>query len=116
MICYIGKSIAKNLKALGPPPKYIRDGSLGIDNYPVENTIRPVVLGRKNYLFCGSNEAATRIALLYSLVGTCKLHGTSPFDWLKDLLIRIPDYPIKRIQELLPQHSPKPQGSRRILD
>jgi len=101
----IGQAIAYNLKRWDRLSIYIRDGSLSIDNNPVENTIRPVALGRKNYLFCGSHEAATRTALLYSLVGTCKLHGINPLDWLKDLLIRIPEYPVNRIQDLLPQHS-----------
>jgi hypothetical protein len=68
----------------------------------VENAIRPVAIGRKNYLFAGSHEAAQRSAMLYSLLGTCKLHGLNPFEWLKDTLQKINDYPINRIHELLP--------------
>jgi len=56
---------------------------LNIDNNPVENSIRPVALGRKNYLFCGSHEAAQRSAMLYSLLGTCKMHGIEPYAALK---------------------------------
>jgi hypothetical protein len=52
--------------------RYIVDGRLNIDNNPVENSIRPVVLGRKNYLFVGSHEAAKRSGMLYSLLRTCK--------------------------------------------
>jgi transposase len=61
-----------------------------------------VAVGRKNYLFAGSHEAAQRSAMLYSLMGTCKLHDINPFSWLKNVLERIPVHPINRIQELLP--------------
>lgn len=73
-----------------------------IDNNPVENCIRPVAVGRKNYLFAGSHEAAQRSAMLYSLMGTCKLNDVNPFSWLKNVLGIIPSHPINRIQELLP--------------
>ena len=75
---------------------------LSIDNNPVENSIRPVAIGRKNYLFCGSHEAAKRSAMLYSLLGTCKMNGINPFDRLKDVLETIPAHPINKIKELLP--------------
>lgn len=81
---------------------YTTNGMLNIDNNPVENSIRPVAIGRKNYLFAGSHEAAQRSAILYSLLGTCKLHDINPFVWLKDILIKIPTYPINKIEELLP--------------
>jgi transposase len=81
---------------------YATNGSLNIDNNPVENSIRPVAIGRKNYLFAGSHEAAQRSAMLYSLLGTCKLHGINPFVWLRDILQRIGNHPINRIEELLP--------------
>jgi transposase len=57
---------------------YAMDGKLNTDNNPVENCIRPVAIGRKNYLFAGSHEAAQRSAMLYSLMGTCKLHDVIP--------------------------------------
>jgi len=78
---------------------------LNIDNNPVENSIRPVALGRKNYLFCGSHEAAQRSVVLYSLLGTCKMHGIEPHGWLKNTLKKIAAHPINRIQELLPHHN-----------
>jgi transposase len=81
---------------------YTTNGSLNIDNNPVENSIRPVAIGRKNYLFAGSHEAAQRSAMLYSLLGTCKLHDINPFVWLRDILQRIGNHPINRIEELLP--------------
>jgi transposase len=81
---------------------YTTDGKLNIDNNPVENAIRPVAIGRKNYLFAGSHEAAQRSAMLYSLMGTCKLHDINPFNWLKDILEKIAQFPINRMSELLP--------------
>jgi transposase len=58
----------------------------------VENSIQPVALGRKNYLFAGSHEAARRSGMLYSLFGTCKMQGIKPYSWLKDVLHKIADY------------------------
>jgi hypothetical protein len=59
-------------------------------------------IGRKNYLFAGSHEAALWSAMLYSMMGTCKLHDVNPFDWFKQVLEIIPSHPINKIQELLP--------------
>ena len=77
---------------------------LDIDNNKVENAIRPVTIGRKNYMFSGSHDAAQRSAMLYSLLGTCKAHGVNPFDWLKETLKRLHTHPVSRIRELLPQN------------
>src|SRR5690242_5686067 len=85
-----------------PEGYYTTDGMLNIDNNPVENSIRPLALGRKNYLFAGSHEAARRSGMLYSLLGTCKMHGIEPYSWLKEVLQRIADHPINKIQDLLP--------------
>jgi hypothetical protein len=67
-----------------------------------------VDVGRKNHLFCGSHEAAQRSALLYSLMGTCKLHAVNPFVYLKDVLTPIASHPVNKVGELLP-HNWKPQ-------
>ena len=83
---------------------YTTDGKLNIDNNPVENSIRPIAIGRKNYLFAGSHEAAQRSAMLYSLLGTCKLHDINPFVWLRDVLKKLPTHPINKINDLLPQN------------
>jgi hypothetical protein len=77
--------------------------SKSLDN-PVENSIRPSVLGKKNFLFAGSHEAAQRSAMLYSLLGTCKMHGIEPYRWLKSVLETIADHPINKITQLLPHH------------
>ena len=98
----IGKALGYSIGRWPELTLYTTNGKLNIDNNPVENSIRPVAIGRKNYLFAGSHEAAKRSAILYSLMGTCKLHGINPFIWLKDVLQRINNHPINKIAELLP--------------
>jgi hypothetical protein len=82
--------------------EYLQDGRLEIDNNLVENAIRPVALGRKNYLFAGSHQGAQRPAIIYSLLGSCKLQGINPYDYLLDLLQRLPELPVNRLTQLLP--------------
>jgi transposase len=103
----IGKAIAYSLQRWQRLSAYVKDGRLNIDNNPVENSIRPVAIGRKNYLFAGSHEAAKRSGMLYSLLGTCKMHGVEPYAWLKDVLHRIADYPVNKVAELLPHRYKK---------
>jgi transposase len=100
----IGKALGYSIERWNELSIYATDGKLNIDNNPVENSIRPVAIGRKNYLFAGSNEAAQRSAMLYSLLGTCKLNGINPFIWLSETLRRIATHPINKIEELLPQN------------
>ncbi len=80
------------------------DGRYEIDNNLIENSIRPVALGRKNYLFAGSHEGTQRAAIMYSFLGTCKINNIEPFEWLSTVLKRIPDHSIQRLEELLPQN------------
>jgi hypothetical protein len=84
--------------------RYTDDGRLEIDNNRAENTLRGVALGRKNWLFAGSDTGGGRAAVVYSLVETCKLNNIDPFTYLRDVLTRIAEYPINRIAELLPWH------------
>lgn len=100
----IGKALAYSIERWERLSEYTENGMLNIDNNPVENSIRPVALGRKNYLFAGSHEAANRSAMLYSLLGTCKMQGVEPYSWLKSVLLKLPTHPINRINELLPQN------------
>jgi transposase len=81
---------------------YCDDGRLEIDNNAAERALRTVALGRKNYLFAGSDTGGERAAVLYSLIGTAELNGINPEKYLCDLLSRIADHPINRIEELLP--------------
>jgi transposase len=100
----IGKALAYSIERWEQLMIYTTDGKLNIDNNPVERAVRTVAVGRKNYLFAGSHEAAQRSAVLYSLLGTCKLHGVNPFDWFKNVLEIIPKHPINKIQKLLPHN------------
>lgn len=99
----IGKAIFYSLNRWDKLNLYATNEKLNPDNNMVENSIRPVVIGRKNYLFAGSHAAAQRAAMFYSLLATCKNYQINPYDWLHDVLIRIAKHPINRIQELLPQ-------------
>ena len=100
----LGKALGYSIERWQELSIYATNGKLNIDNNPVENSIRPVAIGRKNYLFAGSHEAAQRSAMLYSLMGTCKLNGINPFIWLRETLRIIPAHPINKIEELLPQN------------
>jgi hypothetical protein len=82
--------------------RYLDDGHYPIDNNPVENAIRPIALGRKNWLFAGSESAGKRAAAIMSLIGTAKQNGHDPYAYLKDVLTRLPTHPDQRIAELLP--------------
>jgi hypothetical protein len=82
--------------------RYVDDGLLEIDNSAAERALRAVALGRKNYLFCGSNSGGQRAAAIYSLLGSAKLNGLDPEAYLRQVLIRIAEHPISRIEELLP--------------
>ena len=81
---------------------YTRDGELSIDNNVSERSLRAQAIGRKNYLFVGSDRGGRTAATLYSLVGSCKRHGVDPFAYLKDMLGRLPTHPVERLHELLP--------------
>ena len=100
----IGKALAYSIKRWDKLSLYATTSLLNIDNNPVENSIRPVALGRKNYLFAGSHSAAQRAAVFYSLLATCKTHDINPSVWLHDVLNRIATYPINKIENLLPQN------------
>lgn len=87
---------------------YLRDAMRlndSLDNHfsLAENSIRPVALGRKNYLFAGSHDAAQNAAMIYSLLATCKINEMEPFEWLRDVLNHIPDHPANKLHELLPR-------------
>lgn len=82
--------------------RYAKTGHLPIDNNPVENSIRPIALGKKNWLFTGSERAGQRAAAIQTLLGTAKLNGLNPAEWLKDTLEKLPTWPNSRIDELLP--------------
>ena len=98
----IGKAIAYSLNRWAKLTRYATDGNINIDNNLIENAIRPLALGRKNYLFVGSDEGGKRTAMMYSFFATCKAHNVNPLQWLTDVLNKIPKYSISKIHELLP--------------
>ena len=81
---------------------YLRDGRFEIDNNQIERQMRPIAVGRKNYLFAGSHDGAHSAAVLYSLINTCKLNKVNAFDYLRDVLVRI--HRPGKIEDLLPQN------------
>ncbi len=100
----IGKAIGYSLKRWDKLSLYTTDARLQIDNNLVENAIRPVAIGRKNYLFAGSHDGARRAAMLYSFLGTCKINKVNPFEWLTDILRRIPSHSVNKLKQLLPNN------------
>lgn len=81
---------------------YSKDGRVEISNALAENALRCVSLGRKNFLFAGSDSGGERAAAMYGLIGTCKLNGINPRAYLEYVLTHIADHPINRIGDLLP--------------
>lgn len=96
------KAIDYTLKRWHSLIRYADSGHLPIDNNPVENTIRPIALGKKNWLFAGSERAGKRAAVIQTLLGTAKLNHINPAQWLTDTLEKLPTWPNSRIDELLP--------------
>lgn len=82
--------------------RYAHSGNLPIDNNPVENCIRPIAIGKKNWLFTGSERAGKRASAIQSLIGTARLNGLDPYAWMQDTLEKLPTWPNSRIHELLP--------------
>ena len=81
---------------------YLEHGFLELDNNTVERSMRPIALGHKNYLFMGSERGGKSAAIAYTLIETAKLNDVDPQAWLTDVLARIADHKINRIDELLP--------------
>lgn len=100
----IGKAIVYTLNLWPRLTEYVSCGKYEIDNNLIENAIRPLALGRKNYLFAGSHQAAQRAAMFYSFFATCKINGTEPLAWLTDVLNRISEHKANKLSELLPAY------------
>jgi len=100
----IGKAVKYALNRWKNMTLLFANGHIEIDNNLVENIIRPAAIGRKNYLFAGSHEAAQRSAMLYTFFAACKHHDIDPEKWLIDVLNRINDHKTCRLEELMPQN------------
>ena len=98
----IGQAISYTLTLWPRLTRYIEQGRFNIDNNLTENSIRPVALGRKNYMFAGSHDAAQHAAIVYSLLATCKINNVEPFEWLSKTLSQISDHPANQLHKLLP--------------
>ena len=100
----MGKALSYVLGLWDRLRRYVDDGHWEIDNNLVENSIRPLALGRKNYMFAGSHRGAQRAAMFYSFFGSCQKLGINPYTWLKDVLERIPEHKANKLHELLPHN------------
>jgi transposase len=99
----LGRAITYAINQWASFQVYLTDGRVPIDNNSVERQIRRIAVGRKNYLFAGSDEGARRAAILYSILGTCSLVGADPFAYMRDVLERISgDWRYSRVSELTP--------------
>ena len=93
--------------------RFLDDGTVSVDNNHIENLMRPWAMGRKAWLFAGSEQAGKRAAMVMSLVQSARLHGHHPWAYLKDVLVRLLAHPNHRIDKLLPHQwkVPEPQGT-----
>ena len=107
----IGKAVRYAYALYPRMARYVTDGRYRIDNNGAENAVRPLALGRKNYLFCRNHEAAYHAAIVYSLLGTCRLWDINPVRWLTDVFSRIQDCSVKHLEGLLP-HMWTPQEQK----
>ncbi len=101
----IGKAISYTYSLFPRLSRYVLDGRYQIDNNLCENVIRPLAIGRKNYLFCKNDDSAMRAAIIYSFMGSCKAVGIDAGEWLCDVLTRLPQYEAQGLDvaELLPK-------------
>ena len=106
----ISKALDYSLNRWAALTRFVDDGQLPVDNNWVENRIRPVALGRANWLFAGSLRAGERAAAIMSLIQSARMNGHDPYEYLKDVLTRLPTHKASQIEELLP-HRWQPAGS-----
>src|SRR5580698_10069234 len=111
----VGEAITHTRSNWAALSRYLESPYLSIDNNAVENAIRPIALGRKNWLHLGSDRGGKTAATLLSLVQSCKLLGNEPFAYLRDVLDRVSTHPASRIDDLLPDRRvwPGPVGDRK---
>ena len=97
----IGKAVTYAYNRWDNMMRYLEDGRIKIDNNLMENAIRPIALGRKNYLFCGSHEGAENMAVVCSLIATCKAQEVNPRDYLNDIIEKMPRMKDAKQEELV---------------
>jgi len=99
----MGKALGYIHNQWTPLSRFLSDGAIPIDNNAVERQIRPIAVGRGGWTFIGSEDAGPWAARLYGLLGTCRMQGINPYEWLKDVLDRVRDHPPDRMHELTPR-------------
>ena len=100
----IGEAVQYALNNWTALRRYLDDGDLAIDNNLAENALRGIAVGRKNWLFAGSDRGGRAAAILYSFISSAKRHDLDPFIYLRDLFLRLPTHPNKEIHLLFPDH------------
>lgn len=100
----VARAIDYLLKRWTAFTRFLDDGRICISNNAAERALRGIALGRKSWLFCGSDRGGQRAAVMYSLIVTAKMNGVDPQAWLADVLARIADHPAHRLDDLLPWH------------
>jgi len=100
----LGQAIRYGLTRLPKMSVYLEHGELELDNNAAERSMRCIAIGRKNYLFVGSEGGGKAAAIAYTLIETAKLNGVDPQAWLTNILGRIADHKINRLNELMPWH------------
>ncbi len=112
----LGQAIDYALKRWEALTRFIKDGTLEIDNNLIENAIRPSALGKKNWLFVGHPEVGERSAVIYTLLGSCRWHGINPSDYLRDLFTRLPAAKITQIREFTPAAWAKAKANEQVVE
>jgi hypothetical protein len=110
----VAKAIDYMLKRWGSFSRFLDDGRICLTNNAAERALRGIALGRKAWLFAGSDRGGERAAAMYSLIMSAKLNDVDPRAWLADVLARIADHPASRLHELLPWHWPRPSEGRSL--
>ena len=112
----LAKAIRYSLRRWDALTLILRDGRACIDNSAAERAMRPIAIGRRNWTFAGSDAGGHREAAIYSLIETAKIHGLDPKAYLRDVISRIADHPVNRIDDLLPWnlHGIRPRLDQRL--
>ena len=111
----LGQAIDYALKRWEALTRFVDDSVLEVDSNLIENAIRSSALGKKNWLFIGHPCAGERSAVIYALLGSCRRHGVNPFDYLKDLLTRLPSAKITEIKSFTPRAWARAQAKEEVV-
>jgi hypothetical protein len=110
----VAKAIDYMLKRWDGFTLFLRDGEICTSNNAAERALRRIACGRKSWMFCGSDRGGQRAAAMYTLIATCRMNDIDPEAWLRDVLARLPDHPMSRLEELLPWNWKKANAPQAI--